>query len=447
MLFRVLVRWLWSVTSIGLVLFSGHPALTHANNFYGIQSLKPMVKENETTAYLPGGSRLKIQDDETKYSLTDHLGSTRLAVAGNNSVSMRADYTPFGDTLADTAETANQYTGMTYEPETATYDYHARSYDGSTARFTAVDAIRESISPYSYTANNPINFVDPDGQGKVAIWLYSIIEREDPIRFRKNFHLEQALEAKRYPLTENDSLIETAPLESDPHTITLKSGDELEHLTVSVINRYAFGGPRGITREVLTSGATHGMGPESFADYLHERLGVKVGGASRDLKSIMLDSCCLLDTAFAERFAARAKEIFPNLKKVIASRYYYDISFYGGKDTLTIKTSVGGTAIKEIGIKDYFTGNLSKDWFEAPSISNVSLTGREVMEKKSYRLRVPTLTKDGMEIKEGATRESHPFVEFIEPKFKVSNIVASLHHDDGTPRYLPFFSEIPIVRE
>ena len=159
------------VTSICLMVFLATPIPTHANNFYGIQSLKPMVKENETTAYLPGGSRLKIQDDETKYSLTDHLGSTRLAVAGNNSVSMRADYTPFGDTPANTTETAEagQYTGMTYEPETATYDYHARAYDPTIARFTSVDAIRQSISPYSYTENNPILYVDPTGKTRTGV--------------------------------------------------------------------------------------------------------------------------------------------------------------------------------------------------------------------------------------------------------------------------------------
>jgi len=50
---------------------------------------------------------------------------------GDNSVSEQSDYTPFGDTPANTTETAeaSQYTGMNYEPESATYDYHARDYD------------------------------------------------------------------------------------------------------------------------------------------------------------------------------------------------------------------------------------------------------------------------------------------------------------------------------
>jgi len=70
---------------------------------------------------------------------------------------------------------------MNYEPETATYDYHARAYDGSTARFTSPDAIRESISPYSYTANNPINNTDPDGNGTTPFILTSYSKTFRPI--------------------------------------------------------------------------------------------------------------------------------------------------------------------------------------------------------------------------------------------------------------------------
>ena len=163
-LILVVVAW--------LVIFDNTSALANSNNFYGTQSIKPMVEESETTIYLPGGVKLKTESDKTKYTLTDHLGSIRLAVAGNNSVSMRgADYTPFGNTPANTTETAEagQYTGMTYEPETATYDYHARAYDPTIARFTSVDAIRQSISPYSYTENNPILYVDPTGKTRTGV--------------------------------------------------------------------------------------------------------------------------------------------------------------------------------------------------------------------------------------------------------------------------------------
>ena len=125
-----------------------------------------MVEESETTIYLPGGVKLTTESDETKYSLTDHLGSTRLAIASDHEVSRAIDYTPFGNSptnaTTETAE-ANQYTGMTFESETATYDYHARSYDPTVARFTAVDTLRQTPGSYTYVSNNPINRIDPSG--------------------------------------------------------------------------------------------------------------------------------------------------------------------------------------------------------------------------------------------------------------------------------------------
>ncbi|MBQ2373267.1 MAG: RHS repeat-associated core domain-containing protein, partial [Bacteroidales bacterium] len=51
-------------------------------------------------------------------------------------------------------------------------DFGARFYDPATAIFLQQDPLAEkyyNISPYAYCANNPVNFVDPDGRVPVAL--------------------------------------------------------------------------------------------------------------------------------------------------------------------------------------------------------------------------------------------------------------------------------------
>ena len=127
---------------------------------------------------------------ETVYWVTDHLGSPRVAFKLDNSeyasVVERNDYYPFGGRWDDgsghggtIAATDNRYALSGKERQTmsrmgsylATHesllDFGARFYDPATAIFLQQDPLAEkyyNISPYAYCANNPVNFVDPDGR-------------------------------------------------------------------------------------------------------------------------------------------------------------------------------------------------------------------------------------------------------------------------------------------
>ena len=157
-----------------LLTFHGVPALANTDIFYGQQSLNSLVDGDKKMVNLPGGTRLETEHNQIAYAINDHTGSARLAMRGDNTISSHRDYTPFGDSKMRANTVTRHYTGMSYEPETTTYDYHARRYDPTIARFTSLDAIRQSISPYSYTENDPINFVDPNGMGRVTLFLYSM---------------------------------------------------------------------------------------------------------------------------------------------------------------------------------------------------------------------------------------------------------------------------------
>ncbi len=119
--------------------------------------------------------------------LKDHLGNIRVMFTDeddNGSIDpnpiddevVQIDhYYPFGmrlsgaSTLAAPAESnAYLYNGKELQDELGIgwHDYGARMYDASIGRWNGVDALAEEylqISPYVYVANNPLIFVDPDG--------------------------------------------------------------------------------------------------------------------------------------------------------------------------------------------------------------------------------------------------------------------------------------------
>ena len=128
---------------------------------------------------------------ETLYWVTDHLGSPRVAFTLDDSeygvyVAERNDYYPFGGRWDDgsghggtIAAGNNRYALSGKERQTMSrmgsylaaheslLDFGARFYDPATAIFLQQDPLAEkyyNISPYAYCANNPVNFVDPDGR-------------------------------------------------------------------------------------------------------------------------------------------------------------------------------------------------------------------------------------------------------------------------------------------
>lgn len=124
---------------------------------------------------------------EPRYFLTDYLGSTRAVVKSDGSVTMQADYLPYGTIIykPGTHVEKNNYlwTGKELQTtffDTPWYDSGAR-FLTTGALFVSLDPLAEKypgVSPYAYCAGDPVNLVDPDGN---TIFVKDYVSRRNVI--------------------------------------------------------------------------------------------------------------------------------------------------------------------------------------------------------------------------------------------------------------------------
>ncbi|NLY74415.1 MAG: hypothetical protein GX075_03840 [Firmicutes bacterium] len=148
---------------------------------YVFQGTEPIFEKNKTTGKVKSfvyalGKHLarvdgKIGDTEAKkyWYVTDHVGSIR-AVTDDKGVKVwSADYLAFGKQFAKNTDTdfeeLHSFTGKEYDPDTGLHYYNARWYDADLGRFISEDPVADPNNPnlYSYTANNPLRWIDPTG--------------------------------------------------------------------------------------------------------------------------------------------------------------------------------------------------------------------------------------------------------------------------------------------
>uniref|UniRef100_UPI002491868E RHS repeat-associated core domain-containing protein n=1 Tax=Tenacibaculum aiptasiae TaxID=426481 RepID=UPI002491868E len=125
------------------------------------------------------------------YQYKDHLGNVRLSYTDSNNdgvitpsteIVEESNYYPFGlkhkgynsnvSSLGNSVAQKFGYNGKELEESLGLnwLEYGARNYNSSLGRFMNIDRFAEkyeSINPYQYTANNPILFVDVNGD-----WIY-----------------------------------------------------------------------------------------------------------------------------------------------------------------------------------------------------------------------------------------------------------------------------------
>ncbi|NUQ24995.1 MAG: hypothetical protein HUU34_13670 [Saprospiraceae bacterium] len=108
----------------------------------------------------------------------DHLGSSSYITDINGQPRQHIEYLPFGETFVDEHTNSDVqpylYNAKELDAETGLYYYGARYYDPKTSIWVSVDPMAEKYagwSPYNYTLQNPVRFVDPDGKAAKSISL------------------------------------------------------------------------------------------------------------------------------------------------------------------------------------------------------------------------------------------------------------------------------------
>ncbi|WP_281235089.1 SpvB/TcaC N-terminal domain-containing protein [Flavobacterium gelatinilyticum] len=111
-----------------------------------------------------------MPENDIFYFHPDHLGSTSYITTKNGSISQHVEYIAFGEVLFEEHSSSFSspylFNGKELDRETNLSYYGARYYDAKTSLWLSVDKMSEnnlSISAYVYSFNNPVNFIDPDG--------------------------------------------------------------------------------------------------------------------------------------------------------------------------------------------------------------------------------------------------------------------------------------------
>ena len=161
---------------------SGAKLATNANGSLTYYRSVMVYNGDNSLAYLihPEGTVTCTNGAYTyNYFKKDQVGSTRVmlsAVGGTLQPQQTTDYYPFG--LAHAANNLNKnkllFSGKELQDSGAEtsggtlsmYDFGARQYDALVGRWLRIDPLARKyigLSPYSYCANNPVNFTDPTG--------------------------------------------------------------------------------------------------------------------------------------------------------------------------------------------------------------------------------------------------------------------------------------------
>ncbi|WP_437678724.1 SpvB/TcaC N-terminal domain-containing protein [Sorangium sp. So ce131] len=132
-----------------------------------------------------------FRDPPTLYYHPDHLGSTSFASNNEQTLTQRDEYFPTGELWVDASDSRYElrrsyvFTGKELDQSTGLYYYGARYYDPRINTWLSPDPmlaqymkgrvnggvfLPANLGLFTYTLNNPVNLVDPDGRAHGDPW-------------------------------------------------------------------------------------------------------------------------------------------------------------------------------------------------------------------------------------------------------------------------------------
>jgi len=110
------------------------------------------------------------------YYHPDHLGSSSYITNLDGEVMQHIEYVPFGEVFIEernnTWNTPYLFNAKEFDEETGMYYYGARYYEPRLSLWMSTDPMQEkyyNFSSYCYAVNNPVKFIDPDGNDILLI--------------------------------------------------------------------------------------------------------------------------------------------------------------------------------------------------------------------------------------------------------------------------------------
>ena len=132
-------------------------------------------KDNDAAADASDGGQRNhpttLGEGKVYFYHRDHLGSTMSVTDSVGQVAQTVEYTPWGEVFVEQQNdsiftTPYLFNGKELDEETGLYYYGARYYDPRLSVWYSTDPMQEKypwVSTYTNTKNNPMRFIDPDG--------------------------------------------------------------------------------------------------------------------------------------------------------------------------------------------------------------------------------------------------------------------------------------------